>query len=405
MRQFKRTVFMAFIPLALASGAVAQETAGPVMTLTIENGEIRGTGAAAIRKELEDAQFILIGEDHGFAGPPQIAAAVARAAWPYGLRNHVVEVGPLATEWAGDILRRAGVDGLAAALEGRPLALPFLNLREDAELADFFLHRGGRLWGVDQEFIGSPLIHLETLAGLAPGDAAGQKIDALLQAEREAFATGNQGAVYLFTATKSDFDELEMLFAGNSRAQHIVRALRQSASIYQAFGRGENFRSNTDRISLIKSQFLEQYRGARGRAPRALFKMGAIHLARGTTFLNTFDIGSLTEGVAAVNGLGALRLLINPLEGTHTQIRPSPDGVFSTVEYTSEDVAAIVGLAEIAREDIPAEGWAVIPLEPLRLELGQEGLNELSPEVRLWILGYDYLITTRGARPATPLAD
>jgi len=391
--------------LALAGGATAQETAGSIMTMTIEDGELSGPGADAIKKELESAQFILIGEDHGFAGPPKIAAALARAAWRHGVRHHVVEVGPLATEWAADILRRGGVDELAKALAGRPLALPFLNLREDAELAKLFLDKGGLLWGVDQEFIGSSLVHLETLASLAPDDAVRGKIDALLKAEREAFAPGHQGALFLFTATTGDFDELETLFSDDARARIIVRALRDSASIYQAYGRGENFRSNTDRISLIRSHFMERYRNARGKAPRALFKMGAIHLGRGTTFLNTFDLGSLTEGIAAANGLTVLRLLINPLEGASTQIRPSPDGFFSTVAYESESVAAILEIAKIARDDVPAEGWAVVPLEPLRFALGQAGLDTLSPEARMLILGFDDLITSRGAKPATPLAD
>jgi len=66
-----------------------------VLTMTIEDGALTGPGADVINDKLEKAQFILIGEDHGFAGPPQIARAIAKAAWPYGLRYHVVEAGPL----------------------------------------------------------------------------------------------------------------------------------------------------------------------------------------------------------------------------------------------------------------------------------------------------------------------
>jgi len=388
--------------------AAAQQAPSPdaqVGTMTLEDGVLMGAGAGAMAAHLENAQFILLGEEHGFADPPEIGKALAEAARPYGLRHHVVEVGPIATQWTVEILQNDGVDGLAAALDGRPLALPFLNMREDAELAKYFLDNRGDLWGIDQEFIGSSILHLERLEALAQNDAARSFVSELKEAERNAFATGAQGSMFMSAADDAAFGELETHFAGQEKALRIIEGLRASAAIYQAFGRGENFKSNSDRIDLIKTQFLEHYSDARGRAPRALFKMGWNHVGRGTTYLNTFDIGSLTEGVAAVNGLDVLRLLIVPLQGMQTQVRPSPDGFFNTVDYQSDEVTEILGAMNIVAEDIPFDGWAVIEFAPLRLALGQKGLNALSPKTKSMVLGFDYLITTRGAKAATPLAN
>ncbi|MFC2951000.1 hypothetical protein ACFOOP_03620 [Marinicaulis aureus] len=400
---------MAALAAAIAAPAAAQETETPnaatAAPMSVTAAGLEGPGAALILERLPDAQFILVGEDHGFAGSPQITRALADAARGGGVIHHVVEIGPISADWVSGVLKRDGVDGLAAALEGKPLAAPFLNMREDADLAASILENGGDLWGVDQEFIGSPLLHLQTLLDRARGDTAKARLAELLANETEAFATGNQDAMFMFIATPEVFAELESFFTRDKTALALIEALRESADVYQAFARGENYISNVDRVALIRRQFLDAYGSARGRAPRAIFKMGANHLGLGTTFLNTFDIGSLVEGVAAANGRSALRIVIYPLAGEKTQIMPSADGVFKTVEHSGEEASEFLELAGLTAKDIPQDGWAVIALEPLRRSLGQKKINSLSPEAKFMLLGYDFLVTTRGAKAATPLAN
>ena len=77
-----------------------------------------------------------------------------------------------------------------------PLGIPFLCLKEDAELASEFLGHDSKgipyLWGVDQEFIGSPVFHLQRLVATAPNDSARAAADKLLTEEKEAAAKGAQ---------------------------------------------------------------------------------------------------------------------------------------------------------------------------------------------------------------------
>lgn len=396
----------AFAAPAMADGAARKIG---VEALSIQDGELAGPGGERLKSRFASSQFILLGEDHGFADSPELALAIARATKPYGFDYHVVEVGPLSEEWASAIVKNQGVEGLAVALEGRPLALPFLMMREDAELAEYFLNNASRrqdaLWGVDQEFIGSPLIHLEKLNELARTSAAKELAGSLLAAERAAFAEGRQNDVFMFSASADTFADLREAFADTPEAASIVAALEESAAIYGLYAQGKNYASNARRVALLRRQFLSQYREARGRAPRVLLKMGANHLSLGTTFLNTVDLGSLLEGMAAENRLGAARILFIPLEGKVTQIRPSADGAFATVDYRSEEIASLLKTLEISEDAIADEGWSLIPLEPVRQKLGQEGLNALSGEMRSFVLGFDYLVTTRGARAATPLAN
>ncbi|MFP3945025.1 MAG: hypothetical protein ACLFWF_14100 [Alphaproteobacteria bacterium] len=311
--------------------------------MKLTDGRLTGPGAKLIRARLPKAQFVLVGEEHGFAAGPRLAQALARAGREHGLVHHVVETGPVSEEWATEILNQGGWPALGRALKDRPLALPFLSMREDAELARYFLANAPSdadvLWGVDQEFIGSPLLHFETLAGIAPDEEAKELAETLLAAERKAFADGKQDALFLFSAGEQDFAELRSAFGESRESAEIIDALEESAAIYQAFGQGKNYASNAERIELIRSQFLEAYREAPGEAPRVLFKMGAIHLGRGTTFLNTFDLGSLTEGIAAANGLDVLRVLYMPLSGRYAKMTPFSESAFAMPNMTGRKFA------------------------------------------------------------------
>ena len=117
----------AFVSMPVAAQESAAIPSSPIMSMTMVDGALNGEGADAIIAHIKGAQFILVGEDHGFADSPEIAAALARAARPFGFNHHVIEAGPISVDWVANILRRDGVDGLADGLRGRPLALPFLT--------------------------------------------------------------------------------------------------------------------------------------------------------------------------------------------------------------------------------------------------------------------------------------
>jgi hypothetical protein len=59
-----RKLFLAIAVLALCSAAQA---APALYGLTVDDGKLGGPGADVIRGELPGSQFILYGEDHGFA--------------------------------------------------------------------------------------------------------------------------------------------------------------------------------------------------------------------------------------------------------------------------------------------------------------------------------------------------
>ena len=79
-----KCLIAAGLVLLPACASLAEAPAGPP-SMQIRGGVLTGEGADLILSELPDAQFILVGEDHGFADPPEIALALARDAAKHGV--------------------------------------------------------------------------------------------------------------------------------------------------------------------------------------------------------------------------------------------------------------------------------------------------------------------------------
>ncbi len=388
---------------AAVTGAQTAEIAA--LPLVFSESGFEGPGASLLREELQQAQFVMIGEAHGHADAPLLVSAFASETQAYDFRYYAIEVGPYSAEWLQQTLLEGGEAGFAEELRGRPLAIPFLNSVEEARAATAFARRG-RLWGVDQEFIGSPLIHLEILSNIESKNPA--LVKRLEQNEREAFASGNQGAVLFAKIDADGWQELRDAFTGNSDALDRIAAMERSQLIYQSFFMGRGLENNLDRVEMIRRNFLRHYQSAlqsNEAAPRVLMKFGLTHGGRATSSMSTFDLGSLIEGMAASNGLEALHVAYLPIGGTATAIMPSPEGAFSERPVSADELRTLLADSGIELKMIDiSEGHFVIDLDPIKRRLGNGGLAELEPMMRFLVLGFDYLITTSSATPTTPLA-
>lgn len=396
------------LALSAIGAAQAEEPARApdleILELGFSPDGLTGPGGERLRGELADAQFILLGEDHGFAGSPLLGRALAAEARPFGVVHHVVEAGPFSTAQVSQALLDGGLAALDAELTGKPLMLPFLSNREDAELALDFLTQGGpdALWGVDQEFVGSPRLLLSSLLERAPDPATAQLLRQWIETDARSVATGEQGGLMLFAASAADYAALRTAFAGDAEAVARIAALEESAEIYRLYASRRNYASNETRIVLIRRQFLERYRAAPEPAPRVLLKMGASHLGRGLNPNLVHDLGGLLPGISAANDLNSLHIAYLPLGGTVLQLDP---GGAKVATFEDETIAPILAAAGIDPASLPETGHVLIPLAPLRLALERKAIEALPAQSRFTLIGFDYLVTTSAAEAATPLGD
>jgi hypothetical protein len=394
----------AFAVLCLAASASAAPLSYP---LTVTDGKLGGAGADVLRGEIARSEFIQYGEDHGFADSPSVLRAIAREAKPFGFNYHIIEVGPESTAIAADALRKGGVPALGAIVHQYPLSLPFIAMREDAELAsDFLGHDAGGaplLWGIDQEFVGAPVLLLKRLVTIAPNAAAKTAAEALLAREEKAAASGDPSAFVLFTLQNKDFADLAAKFAGNAEAQRLIAAMRESAAIYQLYNQRKNYASNARRSRLLVANFLAAMKAAGTQHPKVIFKMGAEHTALGMTSNNTFDPGSVASVLALTHGSTSLRILFLPAGGHNTHIAPAAGNPFKVEAYDDPDTNDFFASIGVDKAALAKDSWTLIPLEPVRETLETAKINALKPMTKFLLLGFDYVITTPDAKPATPL--
>jgi hypothetical protein len=400
-----RTLFAAtFAAVAILSQPA--DSAPQVFALGIDaRGSLSGPGGEILRAQLSDAQFILYGEDHGFADSPIVLRALAHDARAFGFRRLVVEVGPTTTRLVERTLAQKGIDGVHALVHESPLAIPFLSLKEDDELASDFLGNDAKrhpyLWGVDQEFIGSPSIHLASLAALAPNTAAREHAQQLLAEEKDAASKGAQDKFLMVRFHGSDFDALAAEFRGSPVALNIIAELRESAAIYQLWMGGHNYENNARRAHLLAQNFLSNYRSAADPQPKVIFKMGVEHMALGTTTVNTVDLGTLATSIARADEHSALRVMFLPMGGHNRAFAPKPGNPTTVETYDSADAKEFFAAIGLDTAQLYPTQWTLVPLEPIRQSLDTKGIDALKPFARFALLGFDYVVTTPDAKPAT----
>lgn len=395
-------IFLAVSPAAAAQAQLAPPAPVEILPIAFGPGGLAGPGGERLRAELPGTQFIAIGEDHGFAGPPELGMALVHdaAALPgAGELFHAVEVGPVSARLTAHEIRDKGVDGLGPWLKGRPWAMPFLSNVEDARLAALFDPR--HLWGIDQEFVGAPAILLDLLAERAPDQPTRDLLVKWRDADKAALDAGKFDRIMLQTATRADFADLRSRFRDSVELTTIVEALEKSAEIYQLNESGRYLENNEVRAALMQRYFLRALEGEKPAAPTVLLKMGLNHLGRGTTPTSIYDLGSLLPGLAAANGKTSLHIAYLPLGGSVRNIKPTPAAFTEVASYKDETVGPILTAAGIAIDSLPATGHVLIPLAPLRHKLAGKAMRELPVYSRFALLGFDYLVTTRDAKPAT----
>lgn len=405
-------VLSGIVALALNAPAAAEDAGAavpeiPIWKISFGPDGLSGPGGDILRKEITDAQFVALGEDHGFADSPELGRGLAAEMKKHGRTYHAVEIGAWTNKAVQQALRTDGVTGIATMVAGKPIAIPFVSNREDAILANDFAEPEGTvdLWGIDQEFIGATTILLEELKAMAPNAAARKAADRLLQKDLTAVAAADQKGLLMLSAPPATFAELRAKFAGSPEGQDIIDSLAESAVIYQHNNARRYFANNYDRITLMHRLFLQQYHEAEEPAPRVLLKMGAYHLGRGTTPTKMFDIGSLLPGLAAANRMQSLHIAFSGLAGEQLTMRPSPEGYTQVKAVDDKIITPVLEAAQFDMARIDNTGHYLIPLAPIRRKLESKGINELSRMAKFLVLGFDYIVTTKAAKPATPMGE
>lgn len=273
------------------------------------DGGLSGPGADFLRGQTQKAQFVLLGEGHNDHDTPLFAGALFDSLRDWrAFDTLVVEIDPVAVDTLKLPANRGKPEAAADLARRYPNHIGFAS-DQDLEL---MAHAAGvaDLWGVEQVQGAQPL--LEELVPLAPNDAVRAQVETLLAQVKTLETRRDQFGAFLHgdPQTLPRLQALTTAFAAapDSRAAFLLETMTTSAEIYSYYRRaraGEpvGLFNNTVREALMKRLFLRQYRAAQaaGRTPRALFKMGALHMYRGRNPNQAFPIGNFVHEFAISN--------------------------------------------------------------------------------------------------------
>ena len=354
----------------------------------VENGRLTGDAAEFLRALSADAQFVLIGEDHGNTGIAQFIEAYWRDLNESGYRYAAIETDPWIATALERELRAGGVEGWRNFLttRGGATAAPFFTWTPEAELALTITQTtpaGGEpnLWGLDQAFIGAGHWFFSDIANGAR-DAEARALAAQLAGEAE----GRMD--YLARVETERLVALRAALNGRRDRAYaeLVDAMILSQEIYRPFtgGGGEPYFANTSREALMKRLFLERYRAA-ARAdrapPRVMLKFGSNHMYRGATPTHVQGLGGFVSEFAVQNGTQALSVYVGCGPGGVVGTFDNPS--VPCAEYFNENwgfLASYVDPTQVTVFDLRA--WK---LRPRRWQ-------HLSADMRQLIDTYDVVV-------------
>lgn len=377
-----------------------QETlAASRMTVDMREGRLSGPGAAFLKARAGDAQFVLLGEEHGVATIADTARALFADVNAAGYRHFAIEVDPWMTAKLEATLRRGGTKALAAFLRGEEakFSIPFYNWSAEAALAEAAVRANAdatpALWGLDQLFIGA--------AGLLLRDVATQASSADARALAKTLADQAKGNLEFLG--KVDLEQLRTLRgllggdADRSLAQ-LVDDMILSARIYQPFVSGQGlsvYAANLERENLMKRTFLARLHEAEtrdGKMPKVLFKFGANHMMRGLSSTHVPSLGTFVTDFALAHGQRTFSVVLLCGAGTKTGDFQGNEGECELPFATSfPDLAGHVGtdgptLFDLSTWKDKPRRWA-----------------HLSPDVKEMIWAYDAILFVPNGRPAKAL--
>lgn len=371
--------------------------------LQVDAAGLRGAGLEPLLQRARTAQFVLIGEDHGFADVPEFVVVLGRSLGKDAPRYLVYEVGPYSAARAAAAAREDKMREFALAYPG---ALPFFNLQEDGALAVAW-QKGQKqdvIWGLDQEFIFSCGLILERLRELAapgkPRETVDRFIDRCAAADKEVMGTHDSGAALLLKLQQADFAELRAGInpAADSPAARLIDELAESSEIYRSQST-DGYGSNSRRSRLMKRHFMEYYRAAENtgeKHPRALLRFGAYHMTRGITPTNQFDIGNFASEFAASNGRESLHILVLASSGTANRWLPFvADKGLQAQRYDVKAEMEGFGALRFV-ENAHTRGWTLYDLEPLRRQ--RKARKAGGTEFEKVVFGYDYVVVVAEGR-------
>jgi hypothetical protein len=317
-----------------------------------------------------------------------------------------IELSPIIAQDLESAARRNGVQGILD-FYAAPSTWSPMYLREEAQFLASVVNaapKGERvLWGLDREIFSDRYL-ISRLEPRVPRSAH-DSFARLKEASTNAGARQqqNQGPPFLFS--EQDPTMVSAVRAAwpnpDRESDMILRTLEESLAINAVARTGTAWDSSERRAQWMRNRLAERLWEERREAPpKVMMKFGYNHMIRGANYVNIFDVGSMTDEVATLNGGRAFHILVLPGPGSRQAVLgPGRSFVSVSSDEFDEFRAGDQRLTRVL-SNATATGHEVIDLRALR-PLAMRGLESWNADVVRTIHGYDAAVIWKGARASS----
>ena len=372
---------------------------GNRLPLTMTDGPA-GPGWDWLVQQARDARFTLIGEEHGVAETAQLAGALFNTLRGSGYSRMAIELSPIIAQDIEAAGRRYGLQGILDFF-AVPTTWSPMYLREEAQFLAAVIGAAPRnervLWGCDREIFSDRYLIARLEPKVPP--RAREAFTRLKGASANAWA---QQTPFLFS--QQDPAVVSAVRAAWPHADResdtILRTLEETLAINAVGRTGTAWDSSDRRARWMRNCLAERLREERGSPPKVLMKFGYNHMIRGANYVNIFDLGAMTDEVAALGGARAFHILVLPGPGSRQAVL-GPGRSFGSVSSDEFDEFR-AGDQRLTRvlPNANATGHEVIDLRALR-PLAMRGLESWNSDVVRTIHGYDAAVIWKGAHASS----
>ncbi len=376
------------------------------LPITMSDGPA-GRGWDWLVQQARDARLTLIGEEHGVAETAQLSAALFKALRGSGYSRMAIELSPMIAQDIEAAGRRNGLRGILDFF-ARPDTWSPMYLREEAQFLASFISAAPRservLWGFDREIFSDRYL-ISRLEPRVPPRARAS-FARLKDASTKAWTQQQQNLGPPFLFSGQDPAVVSAVRAAwpnpDRESDTILRTLEESLAINAVAQTGTAWDSSERRAQWMRNAFAERLREERGRAspPKVLMKAGYNHMIRGLNYVNIFDVGSMPDEVATLNGGRAFHIIVLPGPGSRQAVLgPGRSFVSTSSDEFDEFKAGDQRLTRVL-SNANATGHEVIDLRALR-PLAMRGLDSWNSDVVRTIHGYDAAVIWKGAHASS----
>jgi hypothetical protein len=372
--------------------------------LDFDGARFSGPAWDALVEAGRDAQFFLIGEEHGIAENPKLAAQLFSALRHAGYEHVCVEISP---PMAGELDRaaRGGVEGVRAMFADPRANVAFFGMREEAEwiaaVRAAAPARGQAVWGIDYE-VGADRRLIQMLTARRKPDAAETALAALEAASNaswEQYAqTHNPQFIFSFAGDPALVAAVRQAWPNaDADAALILETLEETLAINKLWVSNQGWASNQRRAEFNRRNI----RRFRAQAPnsRVLFKMGASHMVRGLSHTQVFDIGNEISEAAEAMGARSFHVMVLPGAGSRVaQFDPSA----WTYRAGDAETYADQGMTPLMSAAYP-DAFTLIDLRAIRPLVFGARHKPLDPDLVRSVHGFDALLVMSGSSASSNL--